>query len=73
MIKMKDLDFSYTYSFADVTFLLFLQLKFRSLRVQYRKSRSLSDNKKGGFFFYFCSLAVSQLVFCKNFWYFNLA
>lgn len=57
MTKMKDFYFSYKYTSADVALLFFLQLKFRSLRVKYRKSCSLIDDEKRGFF-YFCGLAV---------------
>lgn len=47
MTKKKDFGFSYTYSFADVTLLFFLQLKFRSLRVKYGKLCSLRIDEKG--------------------------
>lgn len=51
MTKKKDFGFSYTYILADVT-LLFLQLKFRGLRVKYGKLCSLRDDEKGFVFFF---------------------
>lgn len=59
MTKKKDFGFSYTYSFADVTLLFFLQLKFRSLRVKYGKLCSLRIDEKGCwlvFWFFFTSV-----------------